>query len=196
MTSFFFSALTPWLLFIFVFQKITIRNSAACRYKVAALFTGMLLAAGILIIPIGGLSVARWLASFSNSFSIPLMGILGIAIVKQTFSRTIFSPCDWKAVWLFGAIASFILYPSALGLSRVDTYVWGWGCGPVFIGTALLTMALLFMGNRFGVLLLLALAAFIVPLQESTNLWDYLIDPFYAVISIFMASKQFCKKRS
>jgi len=194
MTALLFSALVPWLFLIWIFQKIAAKNTYAARFKHTIFLIVMLLAAAVLMTPVKGLRIACWIGSFSNSFSIPLMGLLGIAIVKQTFSYKIFSPSDWKTAWFFGGIASCVLYPSALGLSHVDTYVWGWNCGPALIGVALITAILLFRGNRFGILLLLALAAFIVPLQESTNLWDYVVDPFYGTISLLWILSNLVKK--
>jgi len=45
---------------------------------------------------------------------------------------------------------------------------------------------LLLTKNRFAILLLLALAAYDLQLQESTNLWDYLIDPIYAILAMIL----------
>jgi uncharacterized membrane protein YhaH (DUF805 family) len=43
---------------------------------------------------------------------------------------------------------------------------------------------LVWRGNRFGWVLVVAAAAFLLGFQESSNLWDYLIDPLYAVVSL------------
>ena len=182
--SFFFSALTPWLLLVWFFQKVSLKKRLLFLGKGTALFLLSLLAVGILLLPVGGLSVVRWVASFSSNFSIPLSGILVVAIMEESFSWRLFSPTDWKTTWLFGSVASLVLYPSALGLGQIDAYSWGWGCGPVLIVVALLCIILLWTKNRLGILLLLSLAAFTMSLQESTNFWDYLVDPIYGVLSI------------
>jgi hypothetical protein len=43
---------------------------------------------------------------------------------------------------------------------------------------------LILRGSRFGILLLLPFAGFLIGLQESTNFWDAVIDPFFAIFSI------------
>jgi hypothetical protein len=43
---------------------------------------------------------------------------------------------------------------------------------------------LILRGSRFGIVLLLPFAGFLIGLQESTNFWDAVIDPFYAIFSI------------
>ena len=44
--------------------------------------------------------------------------------------------------------------------------------------------ALILRGNRFGYILLLALLGYAVGFQESTNLWDYLLDPVYGAVAL------------
>lgn len=123
--------------------------------------------------------------------SIPFFGLVAIVICEKIFKRKIFSPCDWNVMWIFGTIASLVLYPSALGLTHIDTYTWGWASSSlngVVAAVALSALFLLWKKNRFGIVLLLALTAFACSLKISTNFWDYLIDPVYAVISIVMLS--------
>ncbi|MFI0348286.1 MAG: hypothetical protein ACH346_05905 [Chthoniobacterales bacterium] len=179
--NFLFPALPFWLFLIWLLQKITKRSGFV------ALFIMALFSTVVLLCPIHELSVAHWIASFSNSWSILLIGILVVAILEKTFSHKFFSPQDWKAVWFFGAVASLILYPSALGLSHFDSYGYGWHFGFLTIATAVIAIILILKKNQFGILLLLTLAFFDLHLQASTNLWDYLIDPVYGFISLVMA---------
>ena len=52
------------------------------------------------------------------------------------------------------------------------------------MASALLTVGLLWKQNRFGVVLLLAILAYRLRLLESTNYWDYLVDPIGWVVSM------------
>jgi hypothetical protein len=122
--------------------------------------------------------------------SIPFFGLVVVIIGEKFFHRKIFSPHDWKATWIFGVIASLVLYPSALGLTHVDTYSWGWACNGFVAAVTLITIVLLWKRNRLGLLLLLALGAFAFRFQASTNLWDYLIDPIYGVVAFGMIAKE------
>ena len=185
MTAPFFSALMPWLLLAWFFQKVIPVSSRTLRLCGAVAMAGI-----ILMIPFQGRSLASWINSFMSSFSMPLLGIFIISILEMTFHRKIFSARDWRAVWIFGVAASLVLYPSALGLTHIDTYSWGWVPHGLLVAVALITIVLLWKKNAFGVLLLLALGAFAFQLQASTNLWDYLIDPIYGVIAFGMMAKE------
>ena len=134
--------------------------------------------------------------------SIPLLCLILVLLSEKIFQRKIFSPRDWKVASIFGAIASFVLYPSALGLTHIDTYGWGWASqeGVAFAtflaAMALLTIFLLWRKNKFGVVLLLALFAFALHAKTSTNFWDYLIDPIYGVSSLIAVLILLCKAAS
>lgn len=126
--------------------------------------------------------------------SIPLFGLVAVVIAEKFFKRKIFSARDWRCVWIFGVVASLVLYPSALGLTRIDAYGWGWAPYRLVEVVALITIFLLWKKNRFGVLLLLALGAFAFHLQASTNLWDYLIDPVFGVVSVIIVLRMMIQK--
>lgn len=111
------------------------------------------------------------------------MGLLLIAILEHNFSWKIFSATDWKSAWFFGVGASLLLYPSALGLGKVDSYSWGWNSPCLLGGVGLLALLLIFLKNRFSLLLVLAFVAYLRGAQPSTNFWDYLIDPFYGALA-------------
>ncbi|MCX6958466.1 MAG: hypothetical protein NT164_08015 [Verrucomicrobiae bacterium] len=126
--------------------------------------------------------------------SIPFFGLVAVMICEKFFKRKIFSARDWRAVWIFGVVASLVLYPSALGLTHIDTYSLGWAPHGLVAAVAVITIVLLWKKNRFGVLLLLALGAFAFQLQASTNLWGYLIDPIYGVLSISIVLRMMIQK--
>jgi hypothetical protein len=127
--------------------------------------------------------------------SIPFFGLVAVMIAEKFFHRKIFSARDWKAAWIFGVAASLLLYPSALGLTRIDAYGWGWSpCGLV-AAVAAITILLLWKKNAFGVLLLLALGGFAFQLKTSINLWDYVIDPIYGAIAFGMMARECLLKK-
>jgi len=145
--------------------------------------------AGMLLLPIRGFSLLVWSASLMGGVSVPLVGLLLVLIMEKFFSCTLFSAWEWRTTWIFGMLSSLILYPAALGLGPIDPYCWGWGNNLFLIVIAILTFFLLVTKNRFAILILLALAAFDFQLQETTNLWDYLIDPIYAVLALVMGMR-------
>lgn len=153
------------------------------RRKIASL----LLASLLLAIPLQGWSVAAWIRVLEPNPSFTLTGLLLVALLARLSGKTLLRPQDWRAAAIFGGAAALILYPMGLGLTGMDPFAWGWGhVLPVVV--AILASLLLLRGNRFGALLLLPFAGSLLHLQESTNFWNAMIDPFYAILSLPIAS--------
>jgi hypothetical protein len=184
-----FSVVCPWLIMVRGLQILADRGTRRRRGWGRLLALG-LVAAGVLAVPAGGISVAGWLRGVNVNFSIPLVGLVAVAIWEAEFDGKLLARGDWAAGWLFGAVAGICLYPLALGWGPLepylwfDPYVWGWSFSPLFVASAAVTVGLLWKQNGFGVLLLLAILAYDLRLLESTNYWDYLVDPVYCLTSI------------
>jgi hypothetical protein len=114
-----------------------------------------------------------------DHWSVPLLACLTSAVAQQFFGIELLRRQDRRAAWLFGVVAGIVLYPLALGWGPYDPYVLGWVFGPLFAGMGLITAALLWKGNRFGVVLLLSIIAWYAGVPESANYWDCLVDPIY-----------------
>ena len=139
---------------------------------------------GILAVPVGGLPVARWLAGIVDHWSVTMVALFGVNVVRLFFGFEIFRRRDWLAAEIFGAAAGVLLYPMALGLGSMDPYGLGWYFGPLFVAVALVTVILLWNQNRFGLVLTLAMACWLLGVPESRNYWDSLIDPIYFLLSV------------
>ncbi|MDH4470002.1 MAG: hypothetical protein QE493_03400 [Verrucomicrobiae bacterium] len=188
MISLFLYGLLPWLLIMLLLQKKILKNRFFSSPGILFFAIGVFVA-GMLLLPIRGFSLLVWSASLMGGVSIPLVGLLLVLIMEKFFSCTLFSAWEWRTTWIFGMLSSLILYPAALGLGPIDPYCWGWGNNLFLIVIAIFTFFLLVTKNRFAILILLALAAFDFQLQETTNLWDYLIDPIYAVLALVMGMR-------
>jgi hypothetical protein len=109
--------------------------------------------------------------------------LLTAAGIQRLFGINLLQRKDRQAAWLFGALAGLLLYPLALGWGPFDPYSLGWRFGPLFVSVAILASVLILRRNRFGVVLVLAIAAWHLRAVESGNYWDCLIDPFYFLVS-------------
>jgi len=178
-----FSALCPWLAVVWCFVRIARMSDSPLRGW-TLLATAGAIGAVIAFVSVQGLTLARWVAGLNANFSIPLTGMLLVSIWGRVFARPLFSAREWATAWVFGAAGGLALYPMALGLGSFDPYEWGWPFSPLFIVVGALTAWLVWKGNRFAVLLLLAALAFQLRLLESTNYWDYLLDPVYSLVSL------------
>ena len=137
----------------------------------------------LLRIPLGGWSLFAWCRTLEMNPSFTLTGLLCVALWQRLSGQMIFRTEDWRAAWIVGAIGSLVLYPMGLGLTPIDPYSWGWGPAVPIVTAAFATL-LLIRGNRFGIILILPLLGSLLNLQESANLWDALIDPFFGIVSL------------
>ena len=137
------------------------------------------------LIPWGhGLSPAACMRALWGDPSITTMQLLALGLAGRTpdaFGR------DWRApASIAGAAALF--YAMALGLGDFDPYRLGYQ--PILL-LALLAVPALLLWSRGRALWLWLLAvdllAFAAGLLESTNFWDYLIDPLLAAACVILA---------
>ena len=138
----------------------------------------------LVILPIGGLPVGRWLVSLYPNPSIPLTALLLSFVLKNTFQLNLL---DMRAIQTcrgFSLLAGVILYPMALGAGSFDPYCAGWHFSWLFVILLCVTLSLLFFRNRFSVVLLATILAYDLHLLESSNLWDYLVDPILVLVAI------------
>jgi hypothetical protein len=193
--SWVFSAIGPWLVLVLCVQRLIGWWLPAFRGWPLLIVPGAL-ALGMMLIPVDGIALARWVASVSASFSVPLIGLLAIAAWERAFARPVLERHDRHTAWAFGAVAGLVLYPFALGVGSIDPYEWGWYRSPLFVIAGVLTGWLIWTRNRIGILLLAAVMAFHLRLGESSNYWDYLIDPVYWFASLVAVTRRVVPQRS
>ena len=189
------AAVFPWLVVVLVLQRALKRTTLAKAGWMSLLVPGVI-ALAVLLIPVQGAIVARWIATLISSVSIPFVGLAAVAVWGRAFEKPQLSAREWRTAWIFGAVAGLFLYPMALGIGSMDPYEWGWSFGLLFVVIAVVTAWLIWMQNRFGLLLLLAAVAFQLRLLESTNYWDYLVDPIYCAASVIALGKRLTTRRA
>ena len=80
------------------------------------------------------------------------------------------------------AVIAIAFYPLALGFGMVDPYAWGYGSIALLIAVILFAIGCGLAGWMKGVWIIsFAIMAWAAHWHESTNLWDYLLDPFLAI---------------
>ena len=191
----FYAGLAPWLALSLLLLG---RNPFLSRVRMV----GSLLLAFFLLriqVEIGGTNywhLFAWCRTLEMNPSFTLTGLLCVALWQRLSGKSIFRAEDWRAAWIVGAIAALALYPLGLGLTAFDPYAWGWG-SLLPLAIAGCAMNLILKGSRFGIILILPLVGSLLHLQESTNLWDALIDPIYGAVSlvaVMMAVARFLRK--
>ncbi len=143
-----------------------------------------LLAGGLAFVPVSGLPIGRWLHGFNPSVSIPFVAILLNAVISPLLERQLLDEKALRAGLWFGALAGLVLYPMAAGVGPFDPYELGWNWPGIELVVGGLSVLLLWRQNAFGGVLLLTGVAWRLGGMESQNVWDYLIDPIYFVMSL------------
>ena len=192
------TALVPFLLLLWFSQRLSGLTG------VSGLALAAVVSAAVVWFPWFGHPLPFWSASLSANFSVIMAGLLVVSVFDRAFETGIFRPRDWRAAWIFGAVASVLLYPSALGLGpqNFDAYALGWpwlfwGQSVWLFGGAGFAAALLiWRGNRFGYVVFLAMLGYAAGFQESENFWDYLLDPVYGAVSLLMILCMIWRRRT
>lgn len=149
----------------------------------------------IVLVPPAWIPLGRWIVGVNANFSIPLTAILFARVWENLTGGKLFDRRETLAAWLFGLAAGVVLYPMALGLGGFDPYVLGWEFSWLSVLVLAVTIALLYTRNRFGMVLVVSVLAYDLGLLESPNLWDYLVDPFYAVAAAGALASRLARAR-
>ena len=145
----------------------------------------------LLLIPVPGvgMALAAFLRGFSADLSITLMALCALSLVRSLRGATTVDQREFIVLMCAVAAAALLLYPTALGWGDWDAYRLGWGAGWdswLFLFTlAIICATSWFSGLRvIPSFVALALLAWSLGLMESTNLWDYLLDPWLSVFAL------------
>ena len=142
----------------------------------------------VMWIPVGApqLPVAAYIRGVTSDFSVSLLALAALGLSVRLLGLKLFEKREHRAVCYAIAAAALFLYPLALGWGDWDAYRLGWGSMAMWAGLLLLCVVCWVTGLRLLPLLIaLAVACWTVQLMESTNLWDYLFDPWLVVVAIF-----------
>lgn len=146
-----------------------------------------------LILPLE-LPLAAYVRGFTGELSITSMLILWTAYFSPKELKV---PTFMKA-WI--ALVAITFYPLALGVGMLDPYAWGYG-SIAFLAAVIATalIALLMGSNRMVFILAIAILAWAAGWHESSNLWDYILDPFlgfWAIGSLIQSASRARKARA
>ena len=157
---------------------------AKSRWLVGICFVVMWIPLGVAHLP-----VAAYVRGVTSDFSVSLVVVLTLNLFSRLFSLKLFDRRERQAVFYGVAATALFLYPLALGWGDWDAYRLGWGSAAMWAGL-LLVCALCWVAKLrlLPLLIGLAIASWTANLMESTNLWDYLFDPWLATAAIFKSA--------
>ena len=180
-------SITCSVLVLLLLQAIT-RNTIPFTFKAMS----VLILANLFFWPLG-LSLALPLAAYVRG----VIGDLSIVTSLLLWStllpnhQAVPSPVKWCI-----AIVAIAFYPFALGMSMFDPYVWGYGSNAFLIGVLVFAVLLGLAGWLKGIWIIgFAVIAWSLHLHESSNLWDYLLDPALAIWALMSLCKEMLRQR-
>ncbi len=138
----------------------------------------------LVLVPFDGMPIAAYLRGISGDLSITTLVLLGCALLRPWCNCA--AGTAQRPALLLIALLALALYPMALGAGAYDPYRLGYG-DPLFL-VALLALALLSWFrdlNLIALCIALATLAWAAGWYESSNLWDYLLDPFLAIYALW-----------
>jgi hypothetical protein len=137
------------------------------------------------MVPINGISPATYVRSVFDDLALTTTFalLLGTA-VRMDWIRRPDEAHLTGLLWMFAAI-SLVLYPATLGLTYLDPYRLGYAPRLLLAVAGTLTLALLWRRHYLATAMLcVATLGFTLELKESTNYWDYLIDPALGIFCL------------
>ena len=186
-----FTDMTGLASVVVAMTALAVRLPGATRLHRTQLAMLVCVATVVVLIPFGSLPLAAYVRGWMGDLSITSLVLLTLAILRPL--------CGWPpsgaqaktALLILIAVAAMGLYPMALGLGFFDPYRLGYG-NQWFIGGLLLVALVACFRQLPLAALAIALAVFAwsVGWYESTNLWDYLLDPLLAIYAICALARQ------
>lgn len=156
---------------------------AATRVTGRAVLLYIAVCMALALAPFDGLAVAAYLRGFFGDLSVASLLLLALALRKRIVIGN--DDADRTGLLVLIGLAALALYPFALGIGLFDPYRLGFG-NLAFLGglSALALLAWVRQQALIALYLALAVLAWTAGWGESSNLWDYLLDPwvsFYAL---------------
>ena len=137
------------------------------------------------IAPLAGLPAAAYVRGIIGDLSIPSLVLLMLTILRPLLGWHSPGTKAGFTIQILITVAALGLYPLALGLGYFDPYRLGYGS--LWFLSVLLLVALVACFRRLPlVALCIALSVFAwnIGWYESSNLWDYLLDPLLSVYAV------------
>ena len=141
----------------------------------------------VTLLPMGGLSLAGAVRGITGDLSVSTILLLALTLRDQLMVTTNANKpvTETRNFLIWAIVAALLLYPSALGTSYVDTYRWGFGS--MYFLAVLACVFVIAYRWKMGLVMwsvILSVGAWVVGWYESTNVWDYLIDPWLSIYAI------------
>jgi hypothetical protein len=148
-------------------------------------------------VPFRGLPLAGYLRGIIGDLSVTSWILLSAAVVTKLTDRELRRSRSHTPLICLVLFSGLVLYPSALGVTYLDTYAFGYAPTWLIAIFFVLSLAAWHLEYHLVTLCLTAsVLAYSLRLFESRNLWDYWIDPLVTVYAIVRLATLWWERRT
>lgn len=144
----------------------------------------------VVFVPWNGIHLGGYVVGLVGEPSATTLVLLAVASMGMMGWRGGGDVRELSGVLAAVMVGAIVLYPFALGLSARDTYPFGYEPRGLLVAVALLCVASGIAG-RWLVVVCVSSAVVLhrLGVGESENLWDYLLDPWVSLWSLYAAAR-------
>lgn len=146
----------------------------------------------IAYLPASGLPLCAYLRGITDDLAITSLLWMAWAVQQRLRGGAACRVNEqrWQLAVCF-SLMGLLLYPATLGLSDWDPYRLGYSPRPLLAAVGAIALCFWFWGNLFGAALLTAATAlFLLGAKDSSNYWDYLVDPLLCLYCLLLLMRQ------
>lgn len=144
----------------------------------------LLIPLGVGLLPVRQTDVSGFVLAHTGTLSASMLLLLLFQLSTEWRLVESLSTQVWRNMNLFWISLGIVVYPSALGLLDVDTYVFGYRDAMSWCVLIVSGIAVYSSYRTLGLCLATAVFSHLLKLHESPNLWDYLIDPWLCLAAV------------
>jgi len=164
------------------------------RPSLQSILLCLVIPAVIGVLPIRQTDVSGFVLGHMGTLSVSMMVLLIFQLLLSWRFVEAFSTAAWRNMNLFWFAIGMILYPAALGLFDEDMYSYGFQNTMSWCVLCVSIAAVICKYRILGISLALSVLAHQLKLQESRNLWDYMIDPWLWIAAAIVLIAGVCRR--
>lgn len=146
------------------------------------------------VLPIGQTDVSGFALGHMGTLSASMLVLLGFQFLANIGAIEGHATSVLRNMNIFWFATGMILYPAALGFFSTDMYSFGFHASMHWSVLGMSVVAMLCRFRILGLCLAFSVLANLLKLHESSNLWDYVIDPWLWIAAAVSLPASLCRQ--
>jgi hypothetical protein len=161
--------------------SLLVRFQSRLQSRLQSILLCFLIPAIVGVLPMGQTDVSGFALAHMGTLSASMLVLLAFQLFANVGVIEGHRDSIFRNMNIFWVAAGMFLYPAALGLLNRDMYSFGFHTGMQWCVLAASVVAMLCQHRILGLCLAFTVLAHLLNLHESSNLWDYIIDPWLCI---------------